>query len=50
MADIYLSFAMILFGIKAKVKAYNMVQTFSVQQGMTEHKQPWEEFSPRNYL
>jgi 4,5-dihydroxyphthalate decarboxylase len=35
------------YGIKANAKAFDMAQTFSVQQGLTERKQPLEEIFPR---
>ena len=31
------------YGIKANAKAIDMVQTFSVEQGLTKSKQPWSE-------
>ena len=34
------------YGIKANAKAFEMAQTFSVQQGLTECKQPLEEIVP----
>ncbi len=33
-------------GIKANAKAFDMAQTFSVQQGLTERKQPLDEIFP----
>lgn len=38
------------YGIKFNAKAFDMVQTFSVQQGLTEHKQAWEEIFPREVI
>jgi 4,5-dihydroxyphthalate decarboxylase len=35
------------YGIKANAKAFDMVQTFSVQQGLTKQKQPLEEIFPQ---
>ena len=35
-----------VYGIKANAKAIDMVQTFSVEQGLTKQKQPWEELFP----
>jgi 4,5-dihydroxyphthalate decarboxylase len=34
-----------VYGVKANAKGFEMVQTFSVQQGLTERKQPWMRFS-----
>ncbi len=35
------------YGIKANAKAMDMAQTFSVQQGLTERKQPLDELFPQ---
>ncbi len=35
------------YGIKVNAKALDMAQTFSVQQGLTEHKQPLDEIFPQ---
>lgn len=34
------------YGVKANAKAFDMAQTFSVQQGLTERKQPLDEIFP----
>ena len=34
------------YGIKANAKAFDMAQTFSVEQGLTERKQPLDELFP----
>jgi len=34
------------YGIKANARVFDMAQTFSVQQGLTEHKQPLDEIFP----
>src|SRR3990172_5661675 len=34
------------YGIKANSKAFDMAQTFSVEQGLTERKQPWDDIFP----
>jgi 4,5-dihydroxyphthalate decarboxylase len=39
-----------VYGIKANAKAFDMVQTFSVQQGLTERKQPLDEIFPLEIL
>ncbi len=38
------------YGIKANAKAIDMVQTFSVQQGLTERKQPLDEIFPQEVI
>lgn len=38
------------YGIKANAKAFDMVQTFSFEQGLTERKQPLEEIFPREVI
>lgn len=38
------------YGINANAKAIDMIQTFSVQQGLTERKQPWDELFPEELL
>ncbi len=38
------------YGIKANAKAFDMAQTFSVQQGLTERKQPLDEIYPREVI
>ncbi|MFC1874428.1 hypothetical protein ACFLYX_03905 [Chloroflexota bacterium] len=35
------------YGIKVNAKSFNMVQTFSVEQGLTERKQPLDEIFPQ---
>jgi 4,5-dihydroxyphthalate decarboxylase len=35
------------YGIKANAKAFDMAQTFSVEQGLTERKQPFDEIFPQ---
>jgi 4,5-dihydroxyphthalate decarboxylase len=35
-----------VYGVQANAKAFDMVQGFSVQQGLTERKQPWDEIFP----
>ncbi|MFC1943468.1 hypothetical protein ACFLWO_02675 [Chloroflexota bacterium] len=35
------------YGIRANAKAFDMAQTFSVQQGLTERKQPLDEIFPQ---
>ena len=34
------------YGINANLKAFDMAQTFSVEQGLTERKQPLDEIFP----
>jgi 4,5-dihydroxyphthalate decarboxylase len=38
------------YGIKANAKAFDMAQNFSVQQGLTERKQPLEEMFPQEII
>jgi 4,5-dihydroxyphthalate decarboxylase len=38
------------YGIKANTKAFDMAQTFSVQQGLTERKQPADEIFPKEII
>lgn len=38
------------YGLKANAKAFDMAQTFSLQQGLTERKQPLEEIFPEEIL
>lgn len=38
------------YGLKANAKAFDMVQTFSVEQGLTERKQPIEEIFPQEVI
>ena len=38
------------YGIKANAKAFEMAQTFSVEQGLTERKQPLEEIFPQEVI
>ena len=39
-----------VYGIKANAKAIDMVQTISVEQGLTERKQPWDEIFPQEVI
>ena len=39
-----------IYGIKANAKAIEMVQRFSVEQGLTQKKQPWSELFPEEIL
>lgn len=39
-----------VYGVKANAKVIDMVQTFSVEQGLTERKQPWEEIFAEEIL
>jgi 4,5-dihydroxyphthalate decarboxylase len=39
-----------VYGVQANAKAFDMVQDFSVQQGLTERKQPWEEIFPQEAI
>jgi hypothetical protein len=34
------------YGINANAKAFDMAQTFSVAQGLSKRKQPWDEIFP----
>lgn len=38
------------YGVKANQRALEMAQEFSLQQGLTDRKQPWEEIFPREIL
>jgi 4,5-dihydroxyphthalate decarboxylase len=38
------------YGVKANTKAYDLAQTFSVEQGLTERKQPFEEIFPQEVI
>ncbi len=38
------------YGVRANAKAFNMAQTFSIQQGLTERKQPIDEIFPEEIL
>jgi 4,5-dihydroxyphthalate decarboxylase len=38
------------YGIKANARAFDMAQTFSVEQGLTERKQPLEEIFPQEVI
>jgi len=38
------------YGIKANAETFDMVQTFSVQQGLTERKQPLDEIFPQEVI
>jgi 4,5-dihydroxyphthalate decarboxylase len=38
------------YGIRANAKAFDMAQTFSVQQGLTERKQPFDEIFPQEVV
>jgi 4,5-dihydroxyphthalate decarboxylase len=38
------------YGVKANAKDFEMAQTFSVEQGLTEHKQPLEEIFPQEII
>lgn len=38
------------YGVKANAKAIDMIQTFSLEQGLTSRKQPWEELFPEEIL
>ena len=37
-------------GLQANAKALDLVQTFSMEQGLTARKQPWEEMFPKGVL
>lgn len=39
-----------VYGIKANARAFDMAQTFSVQQGLTERKQPFDEIFPQEVI
>ncbi len=38
------------YGIEANAKALDMVQTFSIEQGLTKHKQPLNEIFPQEVI
>jgi 4,5-dihydroxyphthalate decarboxylase len=38
------------YGVQANAKAFDMAQEFSVQQGLTPEKQPWDEIFPREVI
>ena len=38
------------YGVKVNAKAFDMAQTFSVEQGLTEKKQPFEEIFPEEVI
>lgn len=38
------------YGIKANAKAFDMAQTFSVEQGLSPRKQPWDEIFPQDVM
>jgi 4,5-dihydroxyphthalate decarboxylase len=38
------------YGVKINAKAFDMAQTFSLQQGLTERKQPLEEIFPQEVI
>jgi 4,5-dihydroxyphthalate decarboxylase len=38
------------YGIKANAGEFDLAQNFSVQQGLTERKQPWDEIFPRELI
>jgi 4,5-dihydroxyphthalate decarboxylase len=38
------------YGIKANAIAFDMAQTFSVEQGLTARKQPWEDIFPQEVI
>jgi 4,5-dihydroxyphthalate decarboxylase len=38
------------YGINQNAKAFDMVQEFSVQQGLTPRKQPWDEIFPQEVI
>jgi len=39
-----------VYGIQANAKTFDIAQAFSVQQGLTERKQPWEELFPQEVI
>jgi 4,5-dihydroxyphthalate decarboxylase len=39
-----------VYGVKANARAFEMAQTFSVEQGLTPSKQPWDELFPEEVL
>ena len=38
------------YGIKANAKEIDLLQTYSVEQGLTERKQPWKELFAEEVL
>ena len=38
------------YGIKANARAFDMAQTFSVRQGLTQKKQPLDEIFPQEII
>jgi 4,5-dihydroxyphthalate decarboxylase len=38
------------YGLKANAKAFDLLQTYSVEQGLTNRKQPWDELFPEELL
>ena len=38
------------YGINANAKAFDMAQTFSVEQGLSKKKQPWDEIFPEEVM
>jgi hypothetical protein len=38
------------YGIKANARAFDMAQTFSVRQGLTQKKQPLDEIFPQEFI
>jgi hypothetical protein len=38
------------YGVKVNAAAIDMVQTISMEQGLTEAKQPWDEIFPEEIL
>ena len=39
-----------VYGVNANAKAFEMAQTFSVEQGLSKRKQPWDEIFPQEVL
>jgi hypothetical protein len=37
-------------GVKAKAKAFEMAQAFSLEQGLSKKKMPWDEIFPDEVL
>jgi 4,5-dihydroxyphthalate decarboxylase len=38
------------YGVRANARAFDMAQTFSLEQGLTPRKQPWEEIFPQEVI
>ena len=38
------------YGIAANAKAFDMAQSFSLAQGLTTQKQPWDEIFPQEIM